>query len=116
LDATTGKVKVRSIKNRRVWRKLFEIMGRMLGSMGALRALPLVPFLKISHGGMGAHIGASFPMKKNPGPLETDMLGRLPRYKAVHIVDASVFSDIPPSTVTMTTMANAFRIAYESVG
>jgi choline dehydrogenase-like flavoprotein len=47
--------------------------------------------------------------------LETDVFGRLPGWKRVHLVDASVFPSIPATTITLTAMANAHRIASELV-
>ncbi|MCG3203781.1 MAG: hypothetical protein KCHDKBKB_00453 [Elusimicrobia bacterium] len=114
LDPSTGKISVHSLKNPKTLKKLGVIVFRILKNTWAMKSIPVIPMLRISHGGIGAHIGGIFPMKTHPGEYETDLLGRLPRYKSVHIVDASVFTDIPPSTVTLTAMANAYRIASES--
>ena len=50
-------------------------------------------------------------MKKAPGALETDALGRLSGLQRVHLVDASVLPSIPATTITLSVMANAHRIA-----
>jgi choline dehydrogenase-like flavoprotein len=34
----------------------------------------------------------------------------------IHLVDASVFPDVPATTFTLTIMANAHRIASETIG
>jgi hypothetical protein len=60
--------------------------------------------------GDGNHAGAVFPMRDNPGELETDRLGRLTTLKRTHIVDSSVFSTVPAASPTYTIMANAYRI------
>ena len=59
--------------------------------------------------------GGSLPMRAVPGHLQTDRLGRPTGFKRVHVVDASVFPEIPATTVTLTVMANAHRIgsAYD---
>ena len=48
--------------------------------------------------------------------LGTDRLGRLRRWTNIHLVDASVFPTVPATTFTLTIMANAHRIATESIG
>lgn len=53
-------------------------------------------------------------MRENPGEAETVTLGRLPAWRRVHLVDASVFPSIPASTITYTVMASAHRIAHEA--
>ena len=50
-------------------------------------------------------------MSNNPGELETDFLGRLNKLQRIHIIDSSIFPEIPSSSITFTVMANAFRIA-----
>jgi choline dehydrogenase-like flavoprotein len=50
-------------------------------------------------------------MKTDPGPLDTDTLGRLPSTDRVHLVDASVLPSVPATSITFTVMANAHRIA-----
>ena len=41
----------------------------------------------------------------------SDIYGRINNLKNVHIVDSSILSSIPISTITYTVMANAARIA-----
>ncbi len=66
--------------------------------------------------GRGFHFGGSFPMSSNPGPGQTDILGRLWNSKRVHAVDASILPSIPATTITLTVMANAYRIGKEIPG
>lgn len=61
--------------------------------------------------GSSFHLGASLPMSDRPGRGETDILGRPAGLANVHVVDASVMPAIPASTITMSVMANAHRIA-----
>ena len=68
------------------------------------------PLLRVWAPGKGFHAGAVFPMRTNPGRLETDVLGRLSGFERVHVVDASVFPTVPGGTITLTVMANAHRI------
>ena len=67
-------------------------------------------FLAIYPFGKSFHIGGSFPMNIKNNFNATDSLGRLKIFNNVHIIDSSIFSNIPPNTVTFTEMANAHRI------
>jgi len=73
--------------------------------------LPLIPFVKVGKPGESNHYGGSFPMSNNPKKFESDKLGRPFGFKNVHLVDASVFPSIPAQAITLTIMANAYRIA-----
>lgn len=78
------------------------------------RLLGMAPAPGLSHvgsPGKSNHLGGSLPMRRTPGELETDSLGRIPTWKRVHIVDASIFPSVPATTVTLSVMANAHRIA-----
>jgi hypothetical protein len=76
--------------------------------------LPLLPLSRNGTVGSSFHCGATFPMKKNPIGLESDTLGRIAGLKRVYIIDASVLPSIPATTITLSVMANAHRIAMES--
>ena len=54
-------------------------------------------------------------MSAAPRGFQTDLLGRLPGWQRVHAVDATVFPSIPATTITLSAMANAHRIGWESV-
>src|SRR5207245_10268141 len=85
---------------------------RKLHSLRVLvRAVPVSSLLKMGPPGRGFHTGGSFPMRLAPRGFETDLLGRPYGCERVHIVDASVFPSITASTITLTAMANAHRIA-----
>ena len=78
-----------------------------------LRGTPVSALMKVGAPGRGFHTGGSFPMSSSPGELETDVLGTPNGCRQVHIVDSSVFPSITASTITLTAMANAHRIATE---
>ena len=87
---------------------------RKLGSVRPfLRGTPLSALMKIAAPGRGFHTGGSFPMRASPGEFETNVMGTLGDFRRVHIVDSSVFPSITASTITLTAMANAHRIATE---
>lgn len=75
-----------------------------------LRLVPLAPLLTVGAPGRGFHSGGTFPMAERPGPLQTDLLGRVPGLPHVHLVDSSVLPSITATTITFTVMANAHRI------
>jgi choline dehydrogenase-like flavoprotein len=79
-----------------------------------LGAAPLAPLLQVTEPGRGFHIGGSFPMAAEPGPGQTDCLGRPHGAGRIHVVDATVFPTIPATTITLTVMANAHRIGVEA--
>ena len=82
--------------------------GRQLGGW------PVVPALQFAEPGRSYHSGGAFPMRARPEGFETDTLGRIPTLERVHFVDASVFPSIPATTITLSVMANAHRIAHQS--
>lgn len=63
--------------------------------------------------GRGFHAGGSFPMSNDPKLLECGRDGRLNGFRNVHLVDASILPSIPSTTITLSVMANAHRIATE---
>jgi choline dehydrogenase-like flavoprotein len=79
-----------------------------------LGGLPVVPAMQFAEPGRSYHSGGTFPMCQSPGRLETDALGQLPGLPGVHFVDASVLPSIPATTITLTVMANAHRIATQA--
>ena len=92
---------------RRVVRKLLQQAPR-------LGAVPLPMLLQMGKPGRGFHAGGSFPMRANPGSFETDILGRPAGWRRVCAVDATVLPSIPATAITLTVMANAHRIGWDS--
>ncbi|HXN36898.1 MAG TPA: GMC oxidoreductase [Solirubrobacteraceae bacterium] len=86
------------------------IVRRLLAARSPLGMLPAAGLLQIGSPGKSNHLGGSLPMRRRPGHLETDTLGRLSGWEQVHVVDASIFPSVPATTVTMSVMANAHRI------
>ncbi len=79
-------------------------------------ALPILPMLQIAEAGRSFHSGGTFPMRTQPGPLETDTLGRPYGWSRLHLVDASVLPEVPATQITFSVMANAHRIGTLSAG
>jgi choline dehydrogenase-like flavoprotein len=79
-----------------------------------LRPAGLYPIMRAARSGAPGssfHLGALMPMTVTPGVGQTDPLGRPKGWESLHIVDASVMPAIPASTITLSVMANAHRIA-----
>ncbi len=95
---------------------IHRVVRKLLRHSPHLGALPIPPMLQIADSGRGFHSGGTFPMRAQPGPLETDTLGRLHGWSRLHLVDASVLPDVPATTITFSVMANAHRIGSLTAG
>lgn len=93
---------------KKAFRKLYA---KMLKNRKHFKAVPSPVMAKLFKPGMGNHSGGTFPMRKNPSNFESDTLGRPCGFNRVHVVDSTVFPSIPGTTITLTIMANAHRIA-----
>lgn len=102
---------VRGLPNPDAKRVVGKVMQKLMSQAHRTGLVPLAPLVEIAEPGRGFHVGGSFPMRAAPAPLETDMLGRLPGWPRLHIVDASVLPSVPATTITFPVMANAHRIA-----
>jgi len=105
-------VEQRNPRTRPVVRRLVRRLVRLAPQ---LRAVPLAPALRVAPAGRGFHSGGSFPMRERPADLESDLLGRPHGLERVHLIDSSTFPTIPSTTITLTVMANAHRIASTDV-
>lgn len=97
---------------------LNKVLSKLLRSAGSLDLWPIIPQLTLARGGLSYHFGGSFPHRARsaaPSALTTDRVGRLPAWSRVHLVDGSVFPTVPATTFVLTLMANAHRIASESL-
>jgi choline dehydrogenase-like flavoprotein len=92
----------------RIARRVFL---RLLSRVSSFRAFPSPP--KLDPPGGGNHTGGSFPMSVSPVGFQSDIWGRVAGFRRVHLVDSSVLSSVPGSTISLTIMANAHRIASE---
>jgi ferredoxin len=98
-------------------RMLYAVLRKLFYSARLLDLYPVVPMLRLSPGGKSYHWGGSFPHTNNRSTIfESDQLGRVGSWDRIHLVDASVFPTIPAMTFGLTIMANAHRIASETLG
>ena len=97
---------------------LRKVLSKVLRVAPNLDLWPVLPMMLMSAAGKSYHFGGSFPhrTKTVDGLLTTDPMGRLKSWRHIHLVDASVFPNVPATTFTLTIMANAHRIATEALG
>ena len=95
---------------------LRAVLLRLMQSARLLDLYPVIPMFRLSAAGKSYHWGGSFPhMTDRPITFSSDRLGRVGSWQRVHLVDASVFPTVPAMTFGLTVMANAHRIAAESL-
>ena len=103
---------VKQIKNKDTKKNIKEIINLLKKNSKYLGFFPLSLFLKIGKFGRGFHSGGTFKMSSNNNKVgKTDIWGRPFSFKRAHIIDSSIFPTIPSTTITLTVMANAVRIA-----
>jgi choline dehydrogenase-like flavoprotein len=92
-----------------------EIVKRLSRLLWESRAdlgfVPLSLLAKLAPLGFSGHLAGSLPMRREPGPLETHVDGRLQGTRSVYVVDAAAFPDLPAQNLTYTIAANALRVA-----
>ena len=105
---------VRGRKNPETTRVVKRIEARLWGLARLLGAAPIPFSTMVAPPGKSYHGGATFSMSRQPAGAGSDLLGRPMKLGRVHVVDASVFPNIPATNLTLTVMANAYRIAAAS--
>ncbi len=90
--------------------RIGALMKKLARHRRQLGGFPVKPMLNIPDAGRGFHNGGTFPMRNNPGPFQSDTLGRPPDFSRVHLIDSSTFPTVPATTITLSVMANAHRI------
>lgn len=110
------RVSVRSRSNPRSRWVIRSVVAKLSRHAWQTGFMPIWPMLQIGAVGRGFHSGGSLPMSGGSlrGGNNTDLLGRPLGLQRVHVVDSSVFPSIPATTITLTAMANAHRIATEA--
>jgi len=90
-----------------------KVARRLIAAAPYLDLWPALPATTFAAPGKSYHWGGSFPHRARPrrGDNSTDVLGRVPGFDRVHLVDAAVFPTVPATTFTLSIMANAHRIA-----
>ena len=92
---------------------LQSLMRKLVMVAPALDLWPVLSMVSMSFPAKSYHFGGSFPHSSSRTPCSSDRLGRLAKWDHIHLVDASVFPNVPATTFTLSVMANAHRIATE---
>ncbi len=96
---------------------LRRVVGRLVRAAPALDLYPVLPMLRVAGAAKSYHFGGSFPHRTTADHrLASDPVGRPAAWRRIHLVDGSVLPTVPATTFTLTVMANAHRIAIESLG
>jgi choline dehydrogenase-like flavoprotein len=112
-DSSGERLRVDGITNPATRVTLKKLIRKIATSSAALGAIPLVPLLQLGEAGRGYHTGGSFPMAHQPTESQSDIYGRPAGLQRVHAVDSSVFPSIAATTITLTAMANAYRVGSQ---
>ncbi|MEX0649646.1 MAG: GMC family oxidoreductase N-terminal domain-containing protein [Candidatus Andersenbacteria bacterium] len=113
-DREDSYLKLEAVPQQKTRVVLNSVMQKLTELSPLWRARIITSVARKGHPGRGFHSGGSFPMKTTPGRFESDLMGRPYGFSRVHAVDSTVFPTVPANTITLTIMANARRIAYES--
>ena len=100
-----------AIPNGHTRRVIRGVLAKLFAHRRYIKAVPLPVPLHIAEPGRSFHSGGTFPMRNKPIDYESDILGRPHGFTRVHVVDATIFPSIPATTITLSVMANAHRIA-----
>ncbi len=95
---------------------LRAVLSRVVRAAPLLDLYPAISNMVMAAGAKSYHWGGSFPHRTTGATrAASDLLGRVGPWTRVHLVDASVFPNVPATTFTLTIMANAHRIASEAL-
>ena len=102
-------------KNKNTKKLIKKVLKKIKLNKSMTGLYPLTFLNKVLPVGHSFHSGGTLPMSKKKNPrLCSDILGRPNNLKRIHCIDASVLPSIPSTTVTLTVMANAFRIGSKA--
>jgi hypothetical protein len=108
-----GRLRLHKAENPRTRGIVGQVVRKISRNSLRLGAAPVLPMLQIAEPGKSFHFGGTFPMSRTPAPGQSDVLGRPHGLQRVHLIDSSVLPSIPATTITLSVMANAYRIGAE---
>jgi hypothetical protein len=106
-------LRIQAVPNLETERRLSNLVGKFTKLVRETGFIPLRPMMQLAMPLRSFHYGGSFPMSASPGAQETDILGRPGGLRRVHAVDSTVLPSIAATTITLTEMANAYRIGRQ---
>jgi choline dehydrogenase-like flavoprotein len=110
-ERSTGLGEVRGEASARSDAVLDEYLRTLTAARHDLGGRPLRRLASKNPPGLSQHFGGTLPMKREPDPWSTDVLGRPWQCTRTHCVDSSIFPSIPGTPTALILMANALRIA-----
>ncbi len=95
-----------------------QVLRRLRKIARPLDLYAIEPQIQLAASGKSYHFGGSFPHRRKPNANApgTDVFGRIPGWRRIHLVDGAVLPSVPSTTFTLTVMANAHRIARSALG
>jgi len=91
-------------------KRLAGVKRRLARAFRRLGAYMLPSSFTAAAPGSDLRYAGTFPMRRDPGPGEVDLAGRLHGHDGLHVVDLSIFPAVGAKHPTMALMANADRI------
>ena len=88
---------------------------KLLAALRPLGAYSIPRLATMPPPGWGFHYAACLPMRKRPQAFETHVDGRLWDSQRIRVIDGSVLPSLPAKNHSLTLMANAARIAEETL-
>jgi hypothetical protein len=113
-QSPTARLELKAEINPRARATVRKVARKLLRNAWRLGVAPVLPMAHVAEPGRSYHGGGTFPMREQPGQFESDKLGRPHGWQRVHAVDATILPSIPGTTITLSVMANAHRIGWES--
>lgn len=93
----------------------FGGLNGLISSMRVLGAYTFSRLARMESPGWGFHYAGCLPMSLHPKHFETHVDGRLWDSQRIRVIDGSVFPSLPAKNHSLTLMANAARIAVETL-
>ena len=115
-EGEKDRLHLKALPNPETRRAVKRVLRELLRQAHRLGGVALPPMLQLAEPGRGFHCGGSLPMREKPQPFESDCLGRPHGWTRIHAVDATVLPGAPATTITLSVMANAHRIGWETAG
>jgi len=110
-----NEINLEEIKNEKTNIIIKKILKKIKKNTGIIGLQPINLMSKTLRIGQSYHCGGTLPMnKKKLGKIHTDILGRPNNLKRIHCIDSSILPTVPATTITLSVMANAYRIGHES--
>lgn len=110
---TSGRFIIKSNKTMPVTSTINQVVKYLKQHNNQLALKPLQFLMSKSLTGQSNHVGSSLPMSDEPKEDEVDIWGRPRHFNRIHFVDSSILPSIPAGPITLTIMANAYRIGKE---